>query len=461
MAARKKPAKKTAKPASERGAGPKGVATRLRVIQAAREVFTTTSFQAAGIRAIAQKAGVPHPLVIHYFKSKNALFEEVATEIQNEILEGHPGFFSRLQTLGADTRKAVYLEGILRQGLRRPDAYRVMLLNAVEMVSPDAPLPGLDRMARVHEKVLSLVARHILEQTPAKETAMFMIVFMLVAVHFIGGRAFHQKTLGLKDKEYEDWVKNTLVGLFTPVLDVLSRGRAAVPAEYMSRWPGNRPHSPDKSASPGQEGRTAPMPKGEITKKRILDAARRVFTTCPYDSATIRRIGQAGKFDFSRIHHFFPTKSALFEAVIQDTFESFVDTIEGWQQGAEGLPPEEVFIHYLQQGLAYCFENREMVGTLVINIAHYDNHRHVSGFTLMTRVHSNMLKMVEQSVPPGIPAEDVSRWLYAIVMMGYTFAGAPAYPARIMGLDPDSDAYRKKVFEILCFVFLPSLRSRL
>jgi len=461
LAARKKPAKKTAKRASPKGPGPKGIATRLRVLKAARQVFTTASFQAAGIRAIAEKAGVPHPLVIHYFKSKEALFEEVAMEIQNEILEGHPEFFSRLQTMGADKRKAVYLEGILRQGLRRPDAYRVMLLNAVEMVDPDTPLPGVDRMARVHEKVLSLVARHILEQAPAQETAMFMLVFMLVAVHFIGGRAFHQKTLGVDDKDYEDWVKNTLAGLFIPVLDVLSKGKAAVPAEYMARWPGKPVRPPERFASAARKQQEAPLPRGEITKKRILDAARRVFTTRPYDSATIRQIGQAGKFDFSRIHHFFPTKAALFEAVIQDAFESFVETIESWQQGVKGLPPEEVFIHYLQQGLAYCFENREMVGTLVINIAHYDNHRHVSGFTLMTRVHSNLLKMVEQSVPPGIPAEEVSRWLYTIVMMGYTLAGAPAYPARIMGLDPDSGAYKKKVFEILCFVFLPSLRSRL
>ncbi|MDY6903163.1 MAG: TetR/AcrR family transcriptional regulator [Thermodesulfobacteriota bacterium] len=435
----------------------KGEKTRQRILRAARKVFTTTSFRAAGIRMIAEEAGVRHPLVLHYFKSKTALFEAVVSEIQDEILEGHPDFFNHLRTLGADKRKALYLDGIFRQGLRSPDAYQVMLLNAVEVAAPDRPLPGLDRMVKIHERLLSLVSENVLEAAPKTETAMFMHVFTLVAVHFIGGRAFHRKALGLYDHaEYDAWVRQTVEGLFKPVLEAVPKGRPPFLADYMSRWPGKQ----EAYTPPAEkEMRGKHLRRGEITKKRIIAAALKVFGAHPYDQATIRMIGKAGNFDYSRIHHFFPTKASLFEAVIQDTFKEFLDTIESWQEGVAGMAPEEVFIHYLQKGLAYCFENRDAAGMTVINIAHYDRYKDVSGFRFMVRVHSNMLKLVEQSVPPNISPDEVNRWLYTIVMVGYSFAGAPGYPASLMNLDPYSGAYEKYIFETLCFVFIQSLMT--
>ncbi len=423
-------------------------------MQAAREVFTANSFQAASIRSVAEKAGVRHPLVVHYFKSKAALYDAVAAQIQDEIMESHPNFFLYLQMLEPDRRQTAYLDGIIQQALREPDAYRMILLNAVEMVDPDKPPPGLDRMVRIQARILSLLSDYVLENAPVEQTAMFMLVFTLVAVHFAGGRAFHQNVLGLaSDADYEAWVRRTVRQLFKPVLGVLSAGKTPEMAEYMSRWPGK----PPRRRRTETEQPEKLLRRGEITRQRILSAAQQVFAAYPYDRATIRMIGQVGKFDFSRIHHMFPTKAALFEAVIQKSFTEFVDTITGWQEGVSDLPPDEVFIHYLQKGLIYCFENRDKVSMLVINIANYEKYHDVSGFPFMARVHSNMLEVVRRNVPPDVPFEKVSSWLYTIIMMGYTFAGAPHYPARLMNVKPDSVSYLQRVFETLCFVFMPSL----
>lgn len=435
----------------------KGEKTRLLILRTAREVFTTTSFQGASIRNIADKAGVRHPLVLHYFKSKTALFEAVAAQIQAEILDNNPRFLNQLRAAEQRSRIALYLDGSIRQGLRYPDAYRMILLNAVEVVSPLQPFPGLDRMVTIHEKTITLVSDYLLSTAPKADITMFMIVFTLVSVHYIGGRAFHQHVLGLSsDAEYEEWVRDTVSRLLIPVLTAIPKGRSTFMAEQMGRW-GHLKDSLQSDPTPQGHQSEANLSRGEITRKRILDAARQVFATYPYDRATIRMIGKAGHFDFSRIHHFFPTKARLFEAVIQDAFSTFVDTISLWQKGAAGLGPVDLFIHYLGKGLTYCFENRDTVSMLVINIAHYEHYKNQSGFTFMTRVHSNMLKMVKQNAPAQIPFDDMSKWLYTIVMTGYTFAGAPNYPARVMSLAPDSTEYRQKVFETLCFVFMPSM----
>ncbi|MFO8049421.1 MAG: TetR/AcrR family transcriptional regulator [Desulfosudaceae bacterium] len=439
----------------------KGELTRRRILTAARRVFCRQSFAAASLRTIAAEAGVRHPLVVHYFGSKTALFEEVSAAIQKEILEDHPRFFHRLQSLEADERPRFYLDGIIRQGLRQPDAYRLMLLNAVEAGRPDQPMAGLERMIKIHEQVLALISEVVLDQAPRPETAMFLLVLTLVVVHFAGGKAFHQQVLNLPaDADYEEWVRDTVAQIFLPALEAIPAGRTPFMDYHLTRWPGlpEEPSPGHSDSSPAAAGR--PRSKGELTRRRILEAARQVFAAYPYDRATIRLIGQAGGFDFSRIHHFFPTKADLFEAVLRDNFQTFNETIAGWQIDPEGLATEDIFIHYLQKGLTYCFTHRQTVAMLVLNIAHYERYRDQAGFDLMTRVQSGMLAMVRRDAPPGVPAERVSRWLYTIVMMGYTLAGAPVYPARLLNLDPAFPSYPGRVFEILGYVFMPSLLTR-
>jgi hypothetical protein len=68
-----------------------------------------------------------------------------------------------------------------------------------------------------------------------------------------------------------------------------------------------------------------------------------------------------------------------------------------------------------------------------------------------------MLEMVLKVAPPDAALEDLSRWLYSIIMMGYSLAGSPDYPALFLNASPSSESYRKRVFEILHFIFLPSL----
>ena len=439
----------------------KGELTRQRILTAARRVFCRQSFAGASLRTIAAEAGVRHPLVVHYFGSKAALFGAVSAAIQKEILDDHPRFFQRLQALNADQRPRFYLEGIIRQALRQPDAYRVILLNAVEASRPDRPMTGLDRMIQIHEQVLGLISEVVLDRAPREETAMFLLVLTLVVVHFAGGKAFHQQVLDLPDdQDYEEWVRDTVTQIFLPALEALPAGRTPFLDYHLSRWPG-LPEAPAGDTQPASPARQSPLPtKGELTRRRILDAARGVFAAYPYDRATIRLIGQAGGFDFSRIHHFFPTKAELFSAVLQDNFQAFAETIAGWQIDLDGLATEDIFIHYLQKGLIYCFTHRQTVAMLVLNIAHYQRYQDQAGFAFMTRVQAEMLAMVRRSAPPGVPAERVSRWLYTIVMMGYTLAGAPAYPAWLLDRDPDSPAYPARVFEILGYVFMPSLLSR-
>jgi AcrR family transcriptional regulator len=67
----------------------KGVATRARLIEAAKQVFERDGFLDARIMDIAEAAGLSHGSFYHYFDSKEQIFREVA-EAQEERLTAPP-----------------------------------------------------------------------------------------------------------------------------------------------------------------------------------------------------------------------------------------------------------------------------------------------------------------------------------------------------------------------------------
>ncbi|HVX17411.1 MAG TPA: helix-turn-helix domain-containing protein [Acidimicrobiales bacterium] len=80
-----------AKPAPQPGAprSRKGVRTRARLIEAARDVFEEAGFLDARISDIAERAGLSHGSFYHYFDSKEQIFREVA-EAQEARLTARP-----------------------------------------------------------------------------------------------------------------------------------------------------------------------------------------------------------------------------------------------------------------------------------------------------------------------------------------------------------------------------------
>jgi AcrR family transcriptional regulator len=73
---------------SEKANGPrsrKGVQTRARLVDAAKQVFEEDGFLEARISDIAERAGLSHGSFYHYFESKEEVFREVAAAIDERL----------------------------------------------------------------------------------------------------------------------------------------------------------------------------------------------------------------------------------------------------------------------------------------------------------------------------------------------------------------------------------------
>jgi AcrR family transcriptional regulator len=86
-----------------------------------------------------------------------------------------------------------------------------------------------------------------------------------------------------------------------------------------------------------------PLRKGERTRRRILQAARRTFATVGYERATIRMIAAAASVDKSSVIQYFGTKQQLFREAVhwripieQLTTEDPGRTVENYMRGMLG-----------------------------------------------------------------------------------------------------------------------------
>jgi AcrR family transcriptional regulator len=119
----------------------KGVATRARLVEAAKHEFERTGFLEARISDIAERAGLSHGSFYHYFDSKEQIFREVA-EAQEALLTAPDD--------GDPATGTTEFERILRANRRYLDRYRAngRIMGVIEEVSRYDSLVNDARMRR-------------------------------------------------------------------------------------------------------------------------------------------------------------------------------------------------------------------------------------------------------------------------------------------------------------------------
>ncbi|HEV3282149.1 MAG TPA: TetR/AcrR family transcriptional regulator [Acidimicrobiales bacterium] len=138
----------------EKPVGPrsrKGVRTRSRLLEAAKEIFEENGFLEARISDIAERAGLSHGSFYHYFESKEEIFREVA-KTQEDTLSSHCIVDSGLldtstnttmrERLGesnrrflADYRQEAGIMGVIEQVSRYDDQVRAARLAQSKLYS--------------------------------------------------------------------------------------------------------------------------------------------------------------------------------------------------------------------------------------------------------------------------------------------------------------------------------------
>lgn len=199
--------------------------------------------------------------------------------------------------------------------------------------------------------------------------------------------------------------------------------------------------------------------KGENTRKRILQAARKVFSNHPYHSASVRMVGKAGDFDHPIIHYYFPKKAGLFDAVVEELLGEIKAFETTWYEGLDKKPPKEALSLCIDRLFDFHFKSPDLFKTIMQNTAHVEDYENFPGADKYTDFHESFLKTFQDKIPYTAPHEDVRRFVYSFTVVVTNYLGASSTYAQFLDLDPKSDEYREWVKETLIFIFLPRLKQ--
>jgi len=147
-----------AAPSGDKPSGPrssKGVRTRERLVEAAKEIFEEQGFSEARISDIAERAGQSHGSFYYYFDSKEEVFREVAAAVDDQLFAPLDDVIMAESWLAPQQR--------IREAMRRHLlSYKrhARLMSLIEQVSRHDPEVNALRLAR-HQRHTAEVAKTI------------------------------------------------------------------------------------------------------------------------------------------------------------------------------------------------------------------------------------------------------------------------------------------------------------
>jgi AcrR family transcriptional regulator len=207
----------------------RGQATRERIIEAARTVFSRQPYHSASIRMIAAEGEFEHGIIRYHFPSKAILFETILKDICRDIEDASAAWLSQAADMRAEAGLEFYLEELFVFYDERPESLKIIALN-LPQDSGEEPIPGYEYIIGMLQGTLENVKKNFPPTTPPELTLRFQDAFNALVMHYLGASYCQAMVLGLppKSSEYKDWVKKSMVMIFSPMLRSIYRaGREA------------------------------------------------------------------------------------------------------------------------------------------------------------------------------------------------------------------------------------------
>ncbi len=197
------------------------------------------------------------------------------------------------------------------------------------------------------------------------------------------------------------------------------------------------------------------------TRKAIVEAAIKVFSDYPYDSASIRMIGKEAGIEHPLINYYFPTKAALFEEVLETVTDVYYQANISWFEGLEALDPETGLSLYLDRFFDFALKHPKPLRIIALNLVQAKGQDIIPGYLRLQSLFTKMTRTFMIATPLQGPQNSIEMLTTNFNTLAINYLGAGAYYASILGLAPDSPEYLKWVKKSMTFMVLPLLKQLL
>jgi AcrR family transcriptional regulator len=195
------------------------------------------------------------------------------------------------------------------------------------------------------------------------------------------------------------------------------------------------------------------------TRKKIMTAARRVFSLQPFKGATTRMIAQEAGVDHPLIHYHFGSKEMLFEAIAEEMYEEFGKAHHDCLEGISLLEPRKGLSLYLDRLLAYCIKYPEQLQLILLNSPQIGRLEEIPGQRFILMHLDRIRGAFKDTIRLRSSREEMDRFIICFHSLVVSFVGAKSCQAQVLGMDPESRQYWTWMKDSLFMIFLPLLEG--
>jgi len=294
--------------------GERGNDTRRRILAAAIDVFGRVGFNDARVELITQEAGCSRPAFYQYFSSKDDVFWKLAGRLGKEMVE----LGDRLPPVTPDADGVEALGGWIDDLVTLYSAYSPVF-SAFQAASRDH-----HHMARgsrtINDRLGNAMLRAFGEGAPS---ARRVTVATAVVAVLIRGSFYWESTPGALDR-------GALVeGLAQLVHRVFFGPIAGVnldPSPATLRRGPLRARAPSSSDGHSLDGR----PRGEQTRRRLLDAGARVLPARGFHDARVDDIVEVAGVSHGSFYRYFDNKDHFFRVLAEEASTPMIELLQGF-----------------------------------------------------------------------------------------------------------------------------------
>ena len=381
--------------------GERGSDTQRRILAAALEVFAEAGFSDARVELITEKAGCSRPAFYQYFSSKDDVFWALAARLGKEMV-------ALADQLGRVTPDA---EGLDRLTTWIGDFMDLHEANAPVFASFQAASRGHQPLARSSSGISDRTGDALLRafgvrRSARNATLVTGLVAMLIRVSF-----YAESMPGpLSRQPLVDGLAQLVHRIFAgPVegVNVVRRGRR------------RRAPAAAEAPVPAADER-ALRPRGEKTRRRLLDAGASVLPARGYHDARVDDIVEAAGVSHGTFYRYFENKDDFFRVLAEGASSGLIQLLDELQLDAE--------VDELRRWLGEWFAAYEGNGGVISTWQEMQTNEELAAFSqqVAASVITRLVRLLERR-DFGDPTVDAMTFLalierlpYSVYTLGFT-----------------------------------------
>ncbi|HET6950155.1 MAG TPA: TetR/AcrR family transcriptional regulator [Acidimicrobiales bacterium] len=300
--------------------GERGIDTRRRILGAALEVFGEAGFADARVELITARAGCSRPAFYQYFSGKDAVFWTLAAELGQAMVAQA----ERLQRVTPDREGLAQLTEWIGRFMALHEAW-APVFDSFQAASRDHEGQARSSSGIADRTAVALLHAFDLEDTPRHAALVNNLVSVLIRCSFYAQQI-------PADASAQPLVEG-VAQLFHRVLDGPIEGVNVV------RSGRRRPPEPAVAASRPTAADRLLRPRGETTRRRLLDAGAVVLPARGYHDARVDDIVAAAGVSHGTFYRYFHNKDDFFRVLAEAASSRMIDLVEALRLDA---PPDEL-----------------------------------------------------------------------------------------------------------------------